>query len=65
MMNETTKRRVSARKYYATPAGKIAQYRANKKLANKRKLAWEWIKENKPEVAKQINNQISKEMQWN
>lgn len=62
-MDKTIKRRLFARKYYATPEGKIAQYRANKKLAYKRKLAWEWIKENNPKLAKQIINQTDKEIQ--
>ena len=49
--------------YYDTPAGKAKQKRANQRLQNKRKLAWLWLAENRPDVIQEINNQINKENQ--
>jgi len=47
--------------YYDTPAGKAKQKRANQRLQNKRKLAWLWLAENRPDVIEEINNQLKKE----
>jgi len=49
--------------YYDTPAGKAKQKRANQRLQNKRKLAWQWLAANRPDVIEEINNQINKENQ--
>lgn len=47
--------------YYDTPKGKAKQKRANQRLARKRKLAWQWLTKNRPDVIQQINNRINKE----
>jgi hypothetical protein len=49
--------------YYDTPAGKAKQKRANQRLQTKRKLAWQWLAANRPDVIEEINNQINKENQ--
>lgn len=49
--------------YYDTPKGKAKQKRANRRLQLRRRMAWQWLEANRPDVIEEINNQIQKENQ--
>jgi hypothetical protein len=48
---------------YHTPEGKARQKRANQRLDARRKLAWQWLVENQPDVIQQIIKQVEEEIQ--